>query len=75
MGARAARVDQKLSQVGEIDKTEEKNPVEGFEPTTFRLQILHLTHRLKLQSAITPVKSYAISQKCNQVIYLSSPTS
>ena len=30
MGARAARVDQKLSQVGEIDKTEEKKSCGGF---------------------------------------------
>ena len=40
----------------------------GFEPTTLRLQILHLTPRLKLQSAITPVKFNGFFSKINQVI-------
>ena len=30
-------------------------PLAGFKPTTLRFQVLHLTTRLKLQSAITPV--------------------
>ena len=43
------RFDPKPSQVGEKDKKEEEEKVKnvlgaGFEPTTLRLQILHLTH-------------------------------
>ena len=47
------RFDPKLSQDGEKDKKEEKNGKKivaraGFEPTTLRLQILHLTRKAKI---------------------------
>ena len=47
----------------------------GFEPTTLRLQVPHLTARLKLQSVITSVKFDGLFSKVNQVIYSSSPIS
>ena len=52
IGARA-RFDPKPSQVGEKDKKEEKSEGKnvvgaGFEPTTLRLQILHLTRYAKI---------------------------
>ena len=49
-GGGGARFDPKPSQVGEKDKKKKKKKREknvfgaGFEPTTLRLQILHLTH-------------------------------
>ena len=46
-GGGGARFDPKPSQVGDKDEQEEKKYknmlVAGFEPTTLRLQILHLT--------------------------------
>ena len=75
------RFDPKPSQDGEKDKKKKKKVrkkfVVGaeFEHTTLRLQILHLTARLKLQSAITPVKFNGFFSKVNQVIYSSSPIS
>ena len=75
------RFDPKPSQDGEKDKKRRKKREKkivfgaGFEPTTLRLQILHLTRRVKLQSAITLVHFYGLFSKVNQVIYSSSPIS
>ena len=75
------RFDSKPSQDGEKDKKRRKKRKKkivlgaGFEPTTLRLQILHLTARLKLQSAITPVHLSGFFSKVNQVIFSSSPIS
>ena len=44
----------------------------GFDPTTLRLQVLHLTIMLKLQSVITLVQFDGFFSKINQVIYSSS---
>ena len=44
----------------------------GFEPTTLRLQNLHLTLWAKIA---TPVKFNGFFSKVNQVIYSSSPIS
>ena len=63
------RFDPKPSQDGEKDKKRRKKVNKkivvgaGFESTTLRLQILHLPARLKLQSAITPVKFYGFFSK------------
>ena len=40
----------------------------GFEPTTHKLQVMHLTWLAILQSAITPVKYNECFSKVNQVI-------
>ena len=75
------RFDSKPSQDGEKEKKKKKKREKkfvfgaGFEPTTLRLQILHLTRKDKLQSAITPVKFNGFFSKVNQVIYSSSPIS
>ena len=66
------RFDPKPSQDGEKDKKRRKKEKKkivfgvGFEPTTLRL---------KLQSAITPLKLNRFFSKVNQVIYSSSPIS
>ena len=72
-----AKFDPQPSQGGEKDKKEEKKyvPWAGFELTTLRLRVLHLTARLKLQSVITLVKFDRPYSKVNQVIYSSSPIS
>ena len=63
------------SQVGKREKKRKSVPRAGIEPRTLRLQVLHLTARLKLQSAITLVKIARIYSKVNQAIYSSSPIS
>ena len=71
------RFDSKPSQDGETDKKRRKKKLcseQDLNPR-IRLQILHLTARLKLESAITPVKFNGFFSKVNRVIYSSSPIS
>ena len=67
-GRNRGRFDQLPSQDGGKDQKRNKVktkivPQAEFERTTRRLQVLHLTARLKLQSAITPVEFDALFQK------------
>ena len=75
------RFDPKPPQVGEKDQKKreksEKNVVgAGFELTTLRLQILHLTRQAKIAKCHNSSKMLPIFfSKVNQVIYSSSTIS
>ena len=59
-----ARFDPKSSQVGEKDKKVKIIVLgSGFEPTTLRLRILHLTHKAKIAKCHNSGKILWISQK------------
>ena len=81
MWVQGARFDPKPSQVGEKDKKEETSKRKNLcserdlNPRPSDHKSCTYPARLKLQSAITPVKLHGFFSKVNQMIYSSSPIS
>ena len=81
MWVQGVRFDPKPSQDGEKDKKRRKKekkklwPEQDLNPRPSDYKSCTLPARVKLQSAITPVKFNGFFSNVNQVIYSSSPIS